>query len=167
MPPPSGWKDARVALDPVENFRRLATEYCSLIENVEAAAGGDVLERLCRLLPALLVAAENLPDREPGTEQTAPGIAHETWAERFNAALGSKVAYWTTREVVAQDEPEVFCLNLADDLADIWRDLKGPLLLLEDGGDEADAVWQWRFSATTHWGTHAVEAIRAVHSLTR
>lgn len=156
--------------DPVASFRRLAEEYCSLIENIEATVEDDVLQRLYRLLPALVVAAQDLPDVEPSTERTAPEIGHETWAGRFNAvgaALGAGVGYWTTGDVIAREEPEVLYLTLADDLADIWRDLKGPLLLLEDRGEEADAVWEWRFSASTHWGTHAAEAIRAVHALTR
>ncbi len=145
-------------------------ESCALIETVEGTAEVVVLQRLGRLLPALLVAVQDLPDGEPATEFDSPDISHQTWADRYrahNAALGAKVDYWTTSEVIATEEPEVRCLTLADDLADIWSDLKGPLLLLEAGGEEADAVWAWRFGASTHWGTHAVEAIRAVHSHTR
>lgn len=159
-----------VAPDAAAHFLHLAEEYGSLIDTVEAVGEDDLLRRLSRLLPALLLAAEDLPEVEPGTEEVAPTTDHKSWAERFEAVgavLGDKVDYWTTSDVIGNGEPEALCLTLADDLADIWSDLRQPLLLLESGGELSDAAWEWRFHASIHWGSHAVEALRVVHALTR
>lgn len=52
--------------------------------------------------------------------------------------------------------------NLADDLADIYRDIKGGLVLF-DSQHPIDAAWEWRFGFQTHWGHHLVGAQRAIH----
>lgn len=155
--------------DTVAHFKMLAKQYCQLIESAESATTHELLGRLHGLLPALIAAAQTLPETEPASEDLVPSISHEDWAGRFsavNAALGEQGHYWTTGDANGLDEPQVLMLPLADDLADIWRDIKSVLLHLESGGASDDAVWQWRFDFTTHWGSHACEALRAVHQLT-
>ena len=60
--------------------------------------------------------------------------------------------------------------TLADDLADIWRDLKEGLLVF-DVGDESSrryAVWSWRFHALIHWGlTHVTSALKPIVHILR
>lgn len=156
--------------DPVEAFGELAASYCALIEQLEGHDPQDVLDRLWVLLPALISGATQLPEVEPTTGAEAPEISHVEWSERFgtlNAVLGERGSYWTTMEVQADREPAVVNLPLADDLADIWRDLRGGLDSLASTGVVADAVWEWRFTFEIHWGAHAVEALRAVHAALR
>ena len=52
--------------------------------------------------------------------------------------------------------------DLADDVADIYRDLSAGLALV-DAGHALEAQWELRFSFLTHWGRHASGAIRALH----
>ena len=154
----------------VDDFRQLAAAYCELIEGVEGHEADEVTRRLATLLPGLMGAAERLPRLEPVGEVDAPEISHKNWSARYasiNALLGSRGEYWTTMDVQAAEEPEVVNLPIADDLADIWRDLRGGLDLEAIGGDIADVVWEWRFNYETHWGSHAVEALRAVHAVLR
>lgn len=151
----------------VESFRDLAASYCELVEGVSSFEPDEVLERLAVLLPSLMAAAVQLPRLEPDPDLDAPAISHEAWSERFdaiNARLGAVGDYWTTMHVRAGSTPEVVNLPLADDLADIWQDLRGGLDLLASGGGTADVVWEWRFGFETHWGAHAAEALRAVHA---
>jgi hypothetical protein len=56
---------------------------------------------------------------------------------------------------------EVTVGDLHDDLADVWRDPRGPLDLFQAGLRD-DAVWFWRFGFAHHWGEHAGEAIRVL-----
>jgi hypothetical protein len=155
---------------PVESFRELAASYCALVEGIEALERDKIHRRLAVLLPSLMSAAALLPDLDPTSGADAPEISHEVWFERF-AAIGGKLGgdggYWTTMHVHGSSEPKVINLALADDLADIWRDLRGGLDLLASGGEIADAVWEWRFGFKAHWGTHAAEALRAVHAWLR
>ncbi|WP_425463863.1 DUF5063 domain-containing protein [Nocardioides aurantiacus] len=43
-------------------------------------------------------------------------------------------------------------------------DLRGGLQILASGAPMADVVWEWRFTFKSHWGVHAIEAIRALHA---
>jgi hypothetical protein len=61
---------------------------------------------------------------------------------------------------VPPEEPGIG--DLADDLADIHRDLSAGLDLY-DRGDIAGAVWEWRYGMQNHWGEHATGAIRVLH----
>jgi len=53
--------------------------------------------------------------------------------------------------------------DLADDIADIHRDLAEGLSLY-DAGHQPEAAYTFRFTFQLHWGTHAAEAISALHS---
>lgn len=48
--------------------------------------------------------------------------------------------------------------DLADDLADIWRDVKSGLELFDADEVEA-AAFEWHHSFTIHWGSHAANAL--------
>jgi hypothetical protein len=58
---------------------------------------------------------------------------------------------------------EVVWSELADDLADIWEDLRRGLSLFEQD-HVVEAVWEWKNSFDTHWGQHLLSAQRAIHS---
>jgi hypothetical protein len=51
---------------------------------------------------------------------------------------------------------------VADDLADIYRDIKNGLWLHENR-HSTEAIWEWKHSFNTHWGRHAVGALHALH----
>jgi hypothetical protein len=52
--------------------------------------------------------------------------------------------------------------NIADDLADIYFDLKQGLLYMDDG-HPFQAVFHWTFMYGVHWGRHATTALRVLH----
>ncbi|WP_170177070.1 DUF5063 domain-containing protein [Myceligenerans xiligouense] len=147
-------------------FRQAAEAYCTAIETIATTDPHETLTRLRFLLAALISAALVLPTSEPVTATVPPGIGHDAWSARFAAidsALGSAATYWAASLSSQDVEPEVVLLPLADDLADIWRDLRPTLDQLASGTETADVVWQWRFTFDAHWGLHAVEALRALH----
>lgn len=61
------------------------------------------------------------------------------------------------------DEKDHGVSMLADDLADIYFDMKGGLLALEAGAPAEDVLFEWRLGFQTHWGLHIVDALRAIH----
>ena len=71
--------------------------------------------------------------------------------------LGTLAAVASTHQ---QTAAEVFS---ADDLADIYRDLKEGLELYE-AGHVAEALWEWSQSFNTHWGRHASSALHALQA---
>jgi hypothetical protein len=62
--------------------------------------------------------------------------------------------------VIPPEEPVVG--SIADDIADIYRDVVTGLRL-DQSGERPEAIWQWSFNFRHHWGEHATGAIRALH----
>jgi hypothetical protein len=54
--------------------------------------------------------------------------------------------------------------SLADDIADIYRDLRDGFVAY-DSGDLGGAVWDWRVEFDSHWARHAAHAIFALQVL--
>ena len=52
--------------------------------------------------------------------------------------------------------------SLADDIADIYRDLKEGLDDIHLARAE-DIIWEWRLGFSSHWGKHAIDALRTIH----
>jgi hypothetical protein len=131
----------------VEDFRRLAAEYCALVEQPPRIV--ELQEALLDILPRLYLAGSALPLVEPETEDLLPDrpASSELLAvmEGLQEVLGQGLSI------------------IADDLVDIWKDLKQGLLALESGSPEADVVFSWSHDFISHWGRHALKALAAVH----
>jgi hypothetical protein len=148
-------------------MRLEAERYCSLIDGAASFERETFVAELAASLAALLSAAAQLPDVNP-TDADLPGRpSQEEWSERFAAVrrtLGEWDGYRTTLAPYGKEAEDAVLLALADDLADIWRDLKQGLRALDDGAPPDDVTWEWRFGFYTHWGRHATEALRALHA---
>jgi hypothetical protein len=83
----------------------------------------------------------------------------------LGALIGDRSFY---REIYdpfeSPEESEVAGL-LADDFADIYRDLQDGLDKW-NRGETGEALWEWRFNFENHWGEHLTGALRALHILT-
>jgi hypothetical protein len=148
-------------------MRPEAERYCSLVERAASFEREELVAELAASLAALLSAAARLPDVTPTDTDLADRPSQEQWSERFaevQQTLGEWEGYWTTLAPYGEEAEDAVMLPLADDLVDIWRDLKQGLLALEDGAAPEDVVWEWRFGFYSHWGRHATEALRALHA---
>lgn len=145
-----------------------ATRYCELIE--EGVVLPDLVGELRLALAELLVVACRLPAIEPETDHDVPDVSDQEW-ERTYLTLGPRLAadyYWSVRPLPfepAQGEPDSTTGSLCDDLADIWRELTAGLRGREAGMAANDVLWHWRFGFESHWGQHAVDALRVLHAL--
>ncbi len=153
----------------IDLFEDLARRYCKLLED-QTPIGASLFARECLiLLLRLYDGAMRLPDTV-ARQEDAPQISHETWKSMFDsisAGMPGRDCYWTVFEPLEPNPPSPVVGSLADDLADIWRNLKSGLLLIDHRGPNcrSSAVWEWRFSFESHWGRHAVEAITVLHAL--
>jgi len=117
-------------------------------------------------LADLLAAGFRLPDVEPSSDDMPSTFTVERWAEllgALQAKLGNLDLYSSNLVTRGADAGGVTVGSLADDLADIWCDLRAGFNALDAGSPWQDVAWEWRFGLQTHWGKHAVEALRALH----
>ena len=143
-----------------------AHRFCGLIDGIPGS--DNWLEQLSRILPRLHAEVVVLPD--PG----GPAFPAEMgdFDDRFDlfselrTRLGERDMYWleydNPNDVVTGDEHRTG--SLADDLTDIYFELKRGLDLLEAAGpDEVAHLWEIGFNE--HWGQHLVDAERHLYSL--
>jgi hypothetical protein len=109
---------------------------------------------------ALLLLPLPDPPEETNTQET---VDEGEWKRVYELAGNLPVNYYSAISqplVVPADEPVV--ADLAEDTADVFRDLVEGLRLYDDG-EYSQAHWQWVFSMP-HWGEHATSAIRVLHA---
>jgi hypothetical protein len=153
--------------NPVATFRSAAERYVAVIEGAEGQSVERLFADLVEVLPVLYERAARLP--HPGVSGELPDTArltHEQWTEvcdRLERVFGADDLYWTVIPF-GDKKREELAGSLADDLADIYRDVKDGLTLLAAGESESHIVWEWRFGFWSHWGTHAVAALRVIHA---
>lgn len=127
-------------------FRALAKEYCSTIENSDVH-GLDGLRTLRDDLLALYSCATKLPDAgytsSDGDKDLDP-IAHDEWCSIYASVRGRMPfdLYWDAFNPLIEPSEGLIAGSLADDLADIWRDLKSGLIALDSSTEIApEAIW--------------------------
>jgi hypothetical protein len=96
---------------------------------------------------------------DPYFDTEIPSDAWHDLYESLSEYLGGRNTYWIVFCPYHRDEG-IRC-SLADDLADVWRDVKEGLLVFRKGPLAAreHAIWMWRFGYHTHWAQHAAMAL--------
>jgi hypothetical protein len=153
----------------VDVFVESARAYCSLIERRAEVSRSELLSRAQALLADLHARASSLPSPKSGESPTYRKIGNEEWWQLFESLrnqLREYDSFW-----VANPESDVPSApgesSLADDLADVYRELKNGLIAWDSTEPtlRADAVWEWQFGFEVHWGDHALKAMRAIHRI--
>lgn len=145
----------------VKHFAEAAERFCAWAEGGSSSPENEAVVAL-QHLSSLYQQALNLPtlsgDEDPGE------VTHEEWTNvhrRLGSLPFSYYSQCSNPSDLSTDAPGV--ADLADDLADIWRDLKRGLSLFHAGHIEA-AGQEWRQSFWQHWGHHAAGGLYALHS---
>jgi len=147
-------------VETVARFAASARAYCAWVEGAAGTVTAEMASAR-RHLARLYAQALDLPQVECG-DVDAPHLSHEAWQRVFRrfAALPLNY-YWTCDPLVLEPAAAPTMGDLADDLADIWRDLKGGLALFDAGHVQA-AAWEWREHFQIHWGRHAASALYVI-----
>jgi hypothetical protein len=154
----------------VEEFKSIAAQFCALEDASNLTDRNDFLTELYLILPDLIKGAARLPeesyDNDLGEDDFAPEpptrVPVPEWKnlyEGLKVKLAPNDMYWIVPD--CWDNKESQGESLADDIADIYRDLKKGI-----GEKELDdMVYIWRLNFYHHWGDHAVCALKAIHEL--
>jgi hypothetical protein len=146
------------------NFASLAARFCALVESSETLRLGELVQQTTQLIVALYDAAMRLPHPNPSEQDAPESLTADAWQalyQRLSIQFGDINDY-----SFIFDPYDMAALpvtgSLADDLADIYRDLKTGLIV--DAAEQSDdAIWEWRFGFEKHWGRHAAHALYALH----
>jgi hypothetical protein len=160
----------------VSAFQMAASRYCELFESVPEDSA-QWLRGVLLAVSQLYASAHLLPDVgiEDDTSDVPDSmdVGHEEWRALFQQIqkiLGSQDLYWAYFDPTEPGDTsdEAICGSLADDLADIYRDIKPGLRAWEMESDICltSIVFGWKQpNFESHWGVHAVSAMRALHPL--
>ena len=144
----------------VQQFAEAAELFCAWVESSPSAANVEAetaLKHLSTLYRFALELPEGLGEEEPGD------IPYEAWFAVYQRFAALPFNYYAQCFDPFEIPAEAVTADLADDLADTWRDLKRGLLLFKAGHVDS-AVWEWRESFWQHWGQHAAGGIYALHA---
>ncbi|NIM49138.1 MAG: DUF5063 domain-containing protein [Gemmatimonadales bacterium] len=104
-------------------------------------------------------------------DRTHLAMSHAEWVtlyQELSALFGGADRHWIIGEPLAPEVPPPESSSLADELIDIYRDVRYGLQMWERG-DEAsrgEAVHLWQLTFVHHWGAHVLDALRALHAMT-
>jgi hypothetical protein len=160
-------------------FGSVAQRFCSVVDSAPNLDRIELLVQVYRTLPQLIGEAISLPqvelsDDESQEEERRKSLARARarlsdaqWAQLYDflkEKLGGWNLYWQVFDPTKNSE--AVHGSLADDIADIYRDLKEGLVLSEaQQALPEDNIWEWRFGFYSHWGKHAIDALRTIHFL--
>lgn len=140
----------------VEDFFHSAVCFCSIIEKFDPNKVDNNFEVILVALLDLYSKALYLPEVELEKEKVTD---IEIPVPEIN--FGQYDKYWEVFDPYEFEEPLV--TSLSDDILDIYEDVKRGIVLYEQN-QLLEGIWQWKINFEIHWGSHAVDAIRALHS---
>ena len=146
---------------PTEHFVSIVREYCTWAEDSKLT-GEEDLKKAISLLALLYFSALALQNDGCGEDINATVVTNEQWQFVYKRFSSLPFNYYSSFFSPAKIEDAPGVGDVADDLADIYRDIKDGLWLYEKGYN-IEAVWEWKQSFSTHWGRHAVGALQAFH----
>lgn len=156
---------SRVVLE----FTAAANEFCKYAERASEISGSELLKILQRLLPFLYIKASLLPSLEPFFEDSNAKVVRESdWAavrDVLKEKFGSADAYLEAYDAKMKEAEGPVVGSIAEDMADIYQDLKNFLVNYRTGTNEImnDAIWECRMNFENYWGQRLTDSLRAIH----
>lgn len=141
----------------------VARTYCEIIERCRDSDGQWLVE-VASLLPRLHAAVATL---KSGNGHKRLGMMVDLDARfelytHLRQMLGERDSYWMEFDVAG--DGQAMSGSLADDLTDIYCELKHSLRLMDGSPEEAiEGLYQ---GFRVHWGQHLLDAERHLYSLT-
>ncbi|MBN1107372.1 MAG: DUF5063 domain-containing protein [Bacteroidales bacterium] len=148
----------------------VANEYCKYAENASDIGGLEMLKIMQRLLPLLYLKASLLPALEPFfTDGNEKFVTENDWNNVHNILrlkLGNANDFTKEFSDTLDDTALPVPVTIAENMADIYQDLKDFLLLYQTGTTEVmnDAVWECRLNFETIWGKKLINTLSAIHA---
>lgn len=147
----------------VSEMASVADDFCRHIDSALQQPTGT-LERVFGMMPRLHAAVTALNGYETGDVAVSTVDLDERFElySHLRRLLGERDSYWL--EFDASPDEVHMSGSLADDLTDIYFDLRHGLELLDEVRPQ-HAAQAWQTSYRLHWGQHLVDAERHLYAL--
>ena len=155
----------------VLEFTAAANEFCKYAEHASELKGDELLKILQRLLPYLYLKASLLPSLEPVFEESnIKTVTESDWTlihDNLKSVFGTANDFYEVFDEKAKDSEEPVVSSLAENMADIYQDLKDCITNYSIGNEEVmnDAISECIYHFEEFWGQQLVNVMRAVHML--
>jgi hypothetical protein len=155
-----------------KRFSTVATEFCDAVDSASEVGKVELLSRIYKLLPRLIQEGIALPSLSLSESDTRKEIRKTRmndaeWGQLYEflkEKLGDWNLYWQVFDPTT--DSEAIRGSLADDIADIYRDVEEGLGYHDpDLAMQTDITFGWRIGYYSHWGKHAMDAERTIHFL--
>lgn len=152
-------------MDAIEHFAAEAAVFEAWVKAGNFVGESAVRKTLIRIT-RLYLAALDLPTPwtdEAEVDDESHEVDSKEWQGVFDETRRLPFEHYGVvfdPMVVPPEEPVVG--DIADDIADIYRDVIGGLRAYR-AGKKGVARWEWGYTLANHWGEHATGAIRALH----
>lgn len=152
-------------------FVTVAVEYCIFLERFEGVTTEEFTDRLTKLLPLLYLKAQLVPevqDLDLGDVEDA--VTEEDYNFVLNRVTAVMGQYNDYLEVFVEDmqySAEPIIAYVAENLADIYQDIRNFVAIYERGVDEHmnEALYVCIDHFKHLWGQTLVNVLRALHSV--
>ncbi len=144
---------------------QVAKEYCGLIEQADDNQEA-IFPRILKLLPRLNNCIQAFADEKEADcyIKEADLDARFELFSHLRHLLGERDGYWLEYDI--QTNEDCKSGSLADDLTDIYCELKSGLLSLEENlKNPGEAIEDWRCGFKVHWGKHLLDAEKHLNDL--
>ncbi|MFH0999369.1 MAG: DUF5063 domain-containing protein [Bacteroidota bacterium] len=144
----------------------VAHEFCLFVERIESYPKEEVLVYFQKIIPLLYLKGTLLPHIEVSDDiYLERFVTAETWEIVFNDIrnkLKPNDEYWITENI---DDTEAVKASIADNLTDVYQDLKDFVILYSKNTHTAReiAVVECKNYFEIHWGKRLLSALRAIH----
>jgi len=145
----------------INEFADLVFEYCAWSENKKDKESDMFYLQV--LLSKLYSWGIQLPEceiKDDNFSEEEPSIRHTEVIGFFKSVPYQYYSKVFSAETVPSEQPVTG--DLIDDLADIYKDLKGGLWYFEKG-ETVEAVFHWRTTLGFHWARHIMGAMYALY----
>jgi hypothetical protein len=152
------------------DFSLVAAQFCEVVDCSPSLDRIQLLSRIYEILPRLIHEGLMLPALSWSDADTQKEIRHTRMKEaewgRLYQLLQEKLGEWDLYWQVFDPtkDSEAIRGSLADDIADIYRDIQEGLNLHNpDLTLQQDTICGWRLLYYSHWGQHAINALYTIH----
>lgn len=151
-------------------FVTVAVEYCIFLEKFESLTVKEFSDKMTKLLPLLYLKAQLVPAVGEGEELVEDSVTEDDYnfiLHRVTAVMGEYNDYL---EVFVDDmkySEEPILAHIAENLADIYQDIRNFVAVYERGVDEYmyEALALCMDNFKSYWGQTLTNVLRALHTV--